>query len=93
MNKLKDNIAVIIGIVMMILFMVFMFVYNNETKKVKLIREDLYNDSIINLEHDDIKLKDSQLILINTNLQNSVDNHEVRLRRLERWKNNVDTNQ
>jgi hypothetical protein len=93
MNKLKDNTAVITGIVMMILFMVFMFVYNNETKKIKLIREDLHNDSIINLEHNNIKLKDSQLILINNNLQNSVDNHEVRLRRLERWKNNIDTNQ
>ena len=89
MDKIKDNATIIIAIVVMLLFMTFMFIHNNETKKINLIREDLYNDSIIMDEHKDIKSIDS---INNIYLQNKINNHENRLLRLERWKAKADTN-
>lgn len=87
MDKIKDNATIIIAIVVLLLFMTFMFVHNHETKKINLIRQDLYNDSMIMNEHKDIKIKDSQIYIKQEYIQNIIDGHEKRLRRLEKWKN------
>lgn len=87
MDKLKDNATIIIAIVVLLLFMTFMFVHNHETKKINLIRQDLYNDSMIMDEHRAIKIKDSQIYIKQEYIQNIIDGHEKRLRRLEKWKN------
>jgi hypothetical protein len=87
MDKIKDNATVIIALVVLLLFMTFMFIHNQETKKINLIREDLYNDSIIMDEHKDIKTKDSQIDIKQQYIQNIIDGHEKRLRRLEKWQN------
>jgi len=93
MEKVKENITLILAVIGLLLFISFMFIHDNTVKKVKLIREDLYNDSIITNEHKDIKVIDSQIIIEQDRLQNIIESHEKRLRRLEKWKNNIDTNQ
>ncbi len=87
MDKLKDNATIITAIVVLLSFMAFMFIHNNKTKKINLIREDLHGDSIIMSEYEDIKIKDSQILINQKYLQDIIDGHEKRLRRLEKWKN------
>lgn len=92
MEKVKEYIP-LLSVVGLLLFISFMFIHDNEVKKVNLIREDLYSDSIIMNEYNDIKVKDSQIFLKQEYIQNTIESHEKRLRRLEKWKNNIDTNQ
>lgn len=84
--KLKDNILVYGGLVAILLFIVFMFEYHRKTESHRLIREDLYNDSIIMDQYKDIKIKDSQININQKYLQSIIDGHEKRLRRIEKWK-------
>jgi len=84
--KLKDNILISGGLVAILLFIVFMFEYHRKVESHRLIREDLYSDSIIMDQYKDIEIKDSQINSNQKYILDIIDGHERRLRRLEKWK-------
>lgn len=82
--KTKDIILVAVAAVAILLFTVFMFMDHRESEKNKLIREDLYNDSLIMLKQQDLMYVDSVII-------DDLDNQSDRLFRLERMHRHRDT--
>jgi hypothetical protein len=85
MDKIKENIISLLSVVILLVFISFMFIHNNETKKQKLIREDLYSDSIIMNEHKNIKSKDSEISIKQKNIEAIIKKHEKRLQKIETW--------
>jgi hypothetical protein len=84
--RTKDIILVAVAVVAILLFAVFMFTDHRESEKNKLIREDIVNDSLIMLKHQDFMYVDSVII-------NDLDRHERRLFRLEHMHKRRDTAQ
>jgi len=80
----KDNITIIISIVLLFSFIGFLFYDSYKRDKINLIREDLIHDSIIMLEHNKIKKQDSILKINDSILEKKFHNHEKQLYRLER---------
>jgi hypothetical protein len=84
--RTKDIILVAVAVVAILLFAAFMFTDHRESEKNKLIREDIVNDSLIMLKHQDFMYVDSVII-------NDLDRHERRLFRLEHMHKRRDTAQ
>lgn len=74
--KNKEFVVVIVGVVAMLLFSIWMFNFQKEMEKNKLIRQDLVNDSIIMLEQSKLAQQDSIL-------KRKLKNHEFRIRKIE----------
>ncbi len=84
--KNKDFIIMTIGSLLLLGFVVFMLLYSFKNSKSNLIREDLINDSIIMKENHELKFNDSVILENKKELNNLIDNHENRLKRLENRK-------
>jgi len=82
--KNKDNIIVFIGIILLVIFIGFLFYSSYNRDKLKLIREDITNDSIIMKENKMIKSQDSILQINYSIFKKTINNHERRIRDLEK---------
>lgn len=89
MDKIKESVISLVAVVGLLIFISFMFIHNNEVKRVNLIREDVYNDSLIMEEHKRIKQRDSQYIENQKHLKEILDSHEKRLYKIEKWKSKI----
>jgi hypothetical protein len=89
MDKIKESVISLIAVVGLLIFISFMFIHNNEVNRVNLIREDVYNDSLIMEEHKRIKQRDSQYIESQKHLKEILDSHEKRLYKIEKWKSKI----
>ena len=81
--KLKDNILVYGGLVAILLFIVFMFEYHRRVESHRLIREDLYNDSIIMEGHKQLMANDTTIMNQSRKINSTLKKYEKRLNRLE----------
>lgn len=87
--KLKDNILVYGGLVAILLFIVFMFEYHRKVERHKLIREDLYNDSLIMESHKQLMTNDTTIMNQTKKINSTLKKYERRLNYLEfKTKNN-----
>lgn len=84
--KNKEFVIMMVGSLLLLGFVVFMLFYSFKNSKTSLIREDLINDSIILKENQELKLNDSVILENKEELDNLIDNHENRLKRLENRK-------
>jgi hypothetical protein len=74
--KNKELILLLSGIVLILAFAIWVFTHQKDMDKNNLIREDIYNDSIIKIEQDKLFVNDSFL-------KRKILNHEYRIKRLE----------
>lgn len=74
--KSKEAFVILAGVVAILLFSVWMFHFQKEMDKNKLIRQDIVNDSIIMVEQSKLAQQDSIL-------KRKLKNHEYRIRKIE----------
>ena len=82
--KLKDNILVYGGLVAILLFIVFMFEYHRRVESHRLIRQDLYNDSIIMQDHKQLMANDTTIINQNKKINSTLKKYEKKIYKLEK---------
>lgn len=87
--KNKEFIIMVTGSLLLMAFVIFMMVNSYKSQKNNLIREDLKNDSIIFRQNENLKINDSILDLNDSKIQNSIDNINFRLKKLENRKSIV----
>jgi hypothetical protein len=81
--KNKESIIMTIASLLLLGFVVYMLNYSFEMTKTGLIRQDLMNDSLIFIQHSELKSSDSVLDINDDELNSKIENHELRLKRLE----------
>lgn len=84
--KNKEFIIMTTGSLLLMAFVIFMMVNSYKSQKNKLIREDLKNDSIIFKQNSELKYNDSIYQINSNKLENTIGNHENRLKKLENRK-------
>jgi len=82
--KNKDDVIIFTGIMLLLIFIGFLFYGSYNRDKLNLIREDIINDSIIMEENKMIKSQDSILQINYSILKKTMNNHERRIRDLEK---------
>lgn len=84
--KNKDFVIMAVSSLLLLGFVVYMLLYSFKNSKLDLIRQDLKNDSIIFKQNNELKYNDSIMESNNYDFENTLDNHEYRIKVLENRK-------
>lgn len=82
--KNRDNIVIVISATILILFMGCLFYQSYKRDRLNLIREDIFNDSVIMEEYDISKQKDSVLLINDSIIVRKFNGFDNRLYYLEK---------
>lgn len=83
MNNLRDILLMSVGIIMLMVFTLFLFDYYLKSEEIKVIQKNVYYDSLLLEEQEELKVKDSIIIHEEKLIEGKLSNHEHRIKKLE----------
>ena len=83
MNNLRDILLMSVGIIMLMIFTLFLFDYYLKSEEIKVIQKNVYYDSLLLEEQEQLKLKDSIIVKEEMIIEGKLSNHEHRIHKLE----------
>lgn len=83
MNNLRDIVLVSVGIIMLMVFTLFLFDYYLKSEEIKVIQKNVYYDSLLLEEQEQLKAKDSIIVTEEKVIEGKINNHEHRIKKLE----------
>jgi len=81
--KIRDIVLVLAGTLAILIFMGFMFDYYLKVEETHLIKQNIYYDSLLLEEQNQLKQKDSIIFKDGQIIKNQLHNHEHRLDKIE----------
>lgn len=82
--KTRDTILVILGSFAILVFVGIMFDYYIKTQENEIKKKNVYYDSLLLQEQTILKRKDSIIVNDGGQLRNRINNHEYRIRQIEK---------
>lgn len=82
--KTKDTILILAGTLAILVFVGFMFDYYLKVEETQLIKKNIYYDSLLLEEQNELKQKDSIIFKNEKIIKNQLNNHEHRINKIEK---------
>lgn len=87
--NIKEIIAPVIGIVVLLVFMIFMFDYYDKRQQKVLLIKNLYYDSLIIKNQKDLKIKDSIIVAEQELIKSMLKRQSNQIIELKKETNNI----
>ena len=83
MNNFRDILLMSVGIIMLMIFTLFLFDNYLKSEEIKVIQKNVYYDSLLLEEQEELKIKDSIIVHEEEVIEGKISNHEHRIYKLE----------
>lgn len=85
--RTRELLLIIGSVICLMVFTLFLFDYYIRTEETKIIKKNVYYDSLLLEEQKMLKEKDSIIFEDNQIIDHRLHNHEVRIKKLEKKEN------